>query len=119
MPTPSQPTSESAQARGRRLLQAAVIALAGWFAFSPALHGAWLWDDAMEVARNANLRGVAGLILPQRVPYPARHAWHLYTPLIDIDRLTLSRDAFMADLKPIFGNRRCKGIWPPSKPVLW
>jgi protein O-mannosyl-transferase len=61
MPTPSQPTSESAQARGRRLLQAAVIALAGWFAFSPALHGAWLWDDAVEVARNANLRGAAGL----------------------------------------------------------
>jgi dTDP-4-amino-4,6-dideoxygalactose transaminase len=46
-----------------------------------------------------SLDGVAGLILPQRVPYPARHAWHLYTPLIDIDRLTLSRDAFMAELK--------------------
>ncbi|MEP6995634.1 MAG: DegT/DnrJ/EryC1/StrS aminotransferase family protein [Acidobacteriota bacterium] len=46
-------------------------------------------------------RGVAGLILPQRVPYPSRHAWHLYTPLVDIDRLTISRDRFMAEL-----NRR-------------
>ncbi len=44
-----------------RLLQAAVIVFAGWFCFSPALHGAWLWDDALEVARNANLRGLAGL----------------------------------------------------------
>ena len=44
-------------------------------------------------------RGVSGLILPARVPYPARHAWHLYTPLVDIDRLTISRDRFMAELK--------------------
>ena len=45
------------------------------------------------------LSDVTGLILPQRVPYPARHAWHLYTPLVDIDRLTISRDQFMAELK--------------------
>ena len=44
-------------------------------------------------------RGASGLILPARVPYPARHAWHLYTPLVDIDRLTISRDRFMAELK--------------------
>jgi dTDP-4-amino-4,6-dideoxygalactose transaminase len=44
-------------------------------------------------------RGLPGLILPQRVPYPARHAWHLYTPLLDLDRLTISRDRFMAELK--------------------
>ncbi len=43
-------------------------------------------------------RGVTGLILPQRVPYPVRHAWHLYTPLVDIDRLTIDRDRFMAEL---------------------
>ena len=48
---------------------------------------------------DAALRGLAGLILPARVPYPARHAWHLYTPLVDIDRLTISRDRFMAELK--------------------
>ena len=40
-----------------------------------------------------------GLILPQRVAYPVRHAWHLYTPLVDIDRLTISRDRFMDELK--------------------
>jgi dTDP-4-amino-4,6-dideoxygalactose transaminase len=40
-----------------------------------------------------------GLIRPQRVPYPARHAWHLYTPLVDIDRLTIDRDRFMQELK--------------------
>ena len=48
---------------------------------------------------DAALAGVAGLILPSRVPYPVRHAWHLYTPLVDIDRLTIGRDEFMAELK--------------------
>jgi len=45
------------------------------------------------------LRGVTGLLLPQRVPYPIRHAWHLYTPLVDVDRLQISRDRFMEELK--------------------
>ena len=45
------------------------------------------------------LAGVVGLILPQRVAYPVRHAWHLYTPLVDIDRLTIGRDQFMDELK--------------------
>ena len=45
------------------------------------------------------LAGLSGLILPQRVPYPVRHAWHLYTPLVDSDRLTIGRDQFMAELK--------------------
>jgi len=40
-----------------------------------------------------------GLILPQRVAYPVRHAWHLYTPLVDVDRLTIDRDRFMEELK--------------------
>jgi dTDP-4-amino-4,6-dideoxygalactose transaminase len=45
------------------------------------------------------LRDAVGLILPQRVSYPVRHAWHLYTPLVDIDRLSIDRDRFMAELK--------------------
>ncbi len=49
------------------------------------------YDDA--------LAGQVGLILPQRVPYSVRHAWHLYTPLVDIDRLSIGRDEFMAELK--------------------
>lgn len=44
-------------------------------------------------------RDLRGLILPQCVPYPSRHAWHLYTPLVDIDALTIDRDRFMQELK--------------------
>jgi dTDP-4-amino-4,6-dideoxygalactose transaminase len=44
-------------------------------------------------------RGMEGLLLPQRVPYPSRHAWHLYAPLVDVDRLTISRDRFIEELK--------------------
>jgi dTDP-4-amino-4,6-dideoxygalactose transaminase len=44
----------------------------------------------------ADLRG---LILPQSVSYEHRHAWHLYTPLIDIDSLKIDRNQFMQELK--------------------
>jgi dTDP-4-amino-4,6-dideoxygalactose transaminase len=37
--------------------------------------------------------------LPQAVPYPVRHAWHLYAPLVDLGRLTIDRDRFMEELK--------------------
>jgi len=40
-----------------------------------------------------------GLFLPKAVPYAHTHAWHLYTPLINIDALTIDRDAFMQQLK--------------------
>jgi dTDP-4-amino-4,6-dideoxygalactose transaminase len=43
--------------------------------------------------------GMRGLIRPQPVAYPHRHAWHLYTPLIDIDALTIGRNQFMQELK--------------------
>ncbi len=43
--------------------------------------------------------GIPGLILPQRVHYPHRHTWHLYTPLLDLDRLKLNRAQFIAELK--------------------
>jgi tetratricopeptide (TPR) repeat protein len=42
-------------------LQAAVIALAGWGVFSPALRGGWLWDDPGEISQNPLLRTSAGL----------------------------------------------------------
>ncbi len=45
------------------------------------------------------LRDNPGLLLPQRVSYPVRHAWHLYTPLVDVDRLTIDRDRFLEELK--------------------
>lgn len=40
-----------------------------------------------------------GLVIPTAVSYPHRHAWHLYTPLVDLDSLTISRDQFMQELK--------------------
>jgi dTDP-4-amino-4,6-dideoxygalactose transaminase len=49
------------------------------------------YDEALD--------GLPGLILPQRVAYPVRHAWHLYTPLLDVDRLAIDRDRFLEELK--------------------
>lgn len=43
--------------------------------------------------------GLEGLILPKLAPYPARHSWHIFTPLVDIDRLDIDRDGFMSALK--------------------
>ena len=39
------------------------------------------------------------LILPTRAAYPTRHAWHLYTPLVNLDALKIDRDRFMYELK--------------------
>ncbi len=39
------------------------------------------------------------MIVPKEVPYPHRHAWHLYTPLIDIARMKIDRDQFIQELK--------------------
>jgi dTDP-4-amino-4,6-dideoxygalactose transaminase len=55
--------------------------------------------ERLAARYDAALEGVVGLILPQRVPYPVRHAWHLYTPLVDVDRLTIDRDRFISALK--------------------
>jgi tetratricopeptide (TPR) repeat protein len=43
------------------VLHAALIAAAGWWVFSPAIHGGWVWDDTAEVAENPALRDPAGL----------------------------------------------------------
>ncbi len=43
--------------------------------------------------------GLDALILPTHTPYPTRHAWHLYTPLVNLDALTIDRDRFMQELK--------------------
>ncbi len=65
----------------------------------PRLPGFIAQRERLAARYDAAFRGAAGLLLPQRVPYPSRHAWHLYTPLVDLDRLTISRDRFMAELK--------------------
>jgi dTDP-4-amino-4,6-dideoxygalactose transaminase len=58
-------------------------------------------DRRKEIAEfyNREFAGVPELALPAYAPYPQRHAWHLYTPLVRIEMLTIDRDAFMAELK--------------------
>ncbi len=58
-------------------------------------------DRRKEIAEfyNAAFANVAELATPVLAPYDQRHAWHLYTPLVRIERLTIDRDGFMAELK--------------------
>jgi len=58
-------------------------------------------DRRREVAEyyNRELAGIAELALPAYAPYEQRHAWHLYTPLVRIEKLTIDRDRFMEELK--------------------
>jgi dTDP-4-amino-4,6-dideoxygalactose transaminase len=48
---------------------------------------------------NREFADVAELALPAYAPYDQRHAWHLYTPLVRIETLDISRDQFMDELK--------------------
>ncbi len=48
---------------------------------------------------NTAFSGVEEVITPAAAPYPYRHAWHLYTPLVRIEKLGIGRDQFMAELK--------------------
>lgn len=48
---------------------------------------------------NREFADVAELALPSYAPYQQRHAWHLYTPLVRIENLTIDRDRFMEELK--------------------
>lgn len=43
--------------------------------------------------------GLPEIIRPARVPYPSRHAWHLYTILIDPERTGLTRDEFREEMR--------------------
>jgi dTDP-4-amino-4,6-dideoxygalactose transaminase len=58
-------------------------------------------DRRTEIAQlyNRELAGIAELALPRQSPYSQRHAWHLYTPLVRIEELTIDRDRFMEELK--------------------
>ncbi len=44
-----------------QLLQALLIVLAGFWAFSPAFHGDWLWDDNLYIIANPLMDDPAGL----------------------------------------------------------
>ena len=48
---------------------------------------------------NREFADVVELALPAYAPYEQRHAWHLYTPLVRVEQLTIDRDRFMAELK--------------------
>jgi dTDP-4-amino-4,6-dideoxygalactose transaminase len=48
---------------------------------------------------NEAFADVAELQTPQLAPYAQRHAWHLYTPLVRVEKLAIDRDRFMAELK--------------------
>jgi dTDP-4-amino-4,6-dideoxygalactose transaminase len=65
----------------------------------PRLEGFIEARTRMAMAYQCAFQELPGLILPKAVPYPSRHAWHLYTPLVNIDALTIDRDRFMLELK--------------------
>lgn len=58
-------------------------------------------DRRRDIAEfyNRELADVPELALPQYATYQQRHAWHLYTPLVRIEKLTINRDRFMEELK--------------------
>ncbi|RII26236.1 MAG: UDP-4-amino-4,6-dideoxy-N-acetyl-beta-L-altrosamine transaminase [Geobacter sp.] len=58
-------------------------------------------DKRRDIAEyyNREFADVAELALPIYAPYQQRHAWHLYTPLVRIEKLAIDRDTFMAELK--------------------
>jgi protein O-mannosyl-transferase len=62
--------------------------LAGWFSFSPAIRGLWLWDDRAEIPDNGTLRDLPGLAQIWLTPpgpdyYPLKSTvqwllWHIW-----------------------------------------
>lgn len=47
------------------------------------------------------LAGLDGIILPTPAPWEHIHSWHIFTSFVDIDRLGISRDDFMARMKEL------------------
>ncbi|HBA72623.1 MAG: UDP-4-amino-4,6-dideoxy-N-acetyl-beta-L-altrosamine transaminase [Geobacteraceae bacterium GWC2_55_20] len=58
-------------------------------------------DRRKEIAEfyNREFSDLPELALPAYAPYQQRHAWHLYTPLVRIEKLNIDRDRFMEELK--------------------
>jgi dTDP-4-amino-4,6-dideoxygalactose transaminase len=65
----------------------------------PRLDGFIAERERLAARYDEAFANLPGLIRPQRVAYPIRHAWHLYAPLVDVDRLRIDRDRFMEELK--------------------
>lgn len=51
----------------------------------------------------AALADLPGLLPPRQADYPMRHAWHLYAPLLDTDRLRVDRATFAGLLRKRHG----------------
>jgi dTDP-4-amino-4,6-dideoxygalactose transaminase len=45
------------------------------------------------------LQEIPEILLPESVPYPHRHAWHLFTVLLDVEKAGMSREEFVSRLK--------------------
>jgi dTDP-4-amino-4,6-dideoxygalactose transaminase len=60
-------------------------------------------DRRLEIAEfyNGEFADVGELALPAYAPYAQRHAWHLYTPLVRTELLSIDRDRFMDELKKL------------------
>jgi len=61
------------KAKALLFLAAAAIVLAGWWIYSPAFHGGWLWDDNTNITENSLMRDPAALwkiwFAPQSLDY--------------------------------------------------
>ena len=59
--------------KAKEWLKSAVLVLAGWWIYYPALHGGWVWDDRTDITENAVLRDPAGWwkiwLAPQSLDY--------------------------------------------------
>ncbi len=65
----------------------------------PRLEG-FIHKRATLAARyRSALASIPEILLPESVPYPHRHAWHLFLALLDVERAGISREEFMARLK--------------------
>jgi dTDP-4-amino-4,6-dideoxygalactose transaminase len=67
----------------------------------PKLDGFIARRTELALFYNEAFVDVEELLPPRLAPYPQRHAWHLYTPLVRIERLAIDRDGFMAELKKL------------------
>jgi dTDP-4-amino-4,6-dideoxygalactose transaminase len=65
----------------------------------PALEGFIARRTELALRYQRLLKDWPQWTLPGTPSYPHRHAWHLYTPLINPDAAGMDRDAFMAGMK--------------------
>src|SRR5580698_5728257 len=61
LPPASRPKLTGKSFPWKTLLPAAIIILATFWIYGPALHGAWLWDDDVDITNNPNVLSPSGL----------------------------------------------------------